>query len=452
MKGSGLPFKCPGRAGRSQVFSGFTMSDHLQGHSVPPPGGNGGRCGPKPAAPLAGASSVPSRSARAGRSLARAAGAARGPDGAALGNNVKSVDHSDAHERNLSRFASKWAAANLLKGQDDALSKRLSHCGYVARQFDVALARNGDTGSAGFDGLKTCASVWCCPCCSPRISARRKDELDRLLSGARAEGLAVVMLTLTARHDRETRLAGFLDALKRAKQRLRQRREWRALPFVGSVTATEVTHGMNGYHPHFHEILLLECAPADALSRVEALRRAWLAALAAVGLTGADAAFQVQSASAAGAYVGKFGAAEEIALHGNKRSRNGSRSPWQLLADARDGDAQAAAAWIEYALAFRGRRQLVWSPGLKARFGVDEVADGEAAAEVDPEASPPTVEVLRSWAGAGPRWKQARRRRVALVHAAEAGESLDVAEYGPTDALRWRMRGGDAVVLPDDPG
>ena len=370
--------------------------------------------------------------------------------GAVLGNNVKSVDHAATHERNLSRFASKWAAANILKNHDAALSKRLSHCGYVARQFEVTLERKGDTGKAGFDGLKTCASVWCCPCCSPRISARRKDELDVLLSGARASGLAVVMLTLTARHDRQMKLAPFLDALKGAKRRFRQRREWRGLKpvFVGSVTATEVTHGRNGWHPHFHEIAVLDCPPAAALSLIEGLRAAWLACLHGVGLSGNDAAFQVQSAQAAGAYVAKFGAAEELALQGEKRGRNGSRGVWQLLDDARDGCARSAAIWREYALAFRGRRQLVWSPGLKARFGVGETSDDEAAAEVDP--APPAAEVLRAWAGAGDRWRSARRRRVALVQAAEAGSSLDAAEYGPTDALRWQLRGGDAVLEPPE--
>lgn len=370
--------------------------------------------------------------------------------GAALGNNVKSVDHAATHERNLSRFASKWAAANILKNHDAALSKRLSHCGYVARQFEVTLERKGDTGKAGFDGLKTCASVWCCPCCSPRISARRKDDLDVLLSGARASGLSVVMLTLTARHDRQMKLAPFLDALKDAKRRFRQRREWRGLKpvFVGSVTATEVTHGRNGWHPHFHEIAVLDCPPAAALSLIEGLRAAWLACLHGVGLSGNDAAFQVQSAQAAGAYVAKFGAAEELALQGEKRGRNGSRGPWQLLDDARDGDKRAAAIWCEYALSFRGRRQLVWSPGLKARFGIDDVPDDEAAGEVEPEPAP--VERLRTWAGAGPRWKQARRRRVALVHAAEVGASLDAAEFGLSDAERWQRLGGESVIDPPD--
>lgn len=361
-------------------------------------------------------------------------------EGAALGNNVKSVVQNDAHERNLSRFASKWAAANLLKGHDDRLAVRLSHCGYVARQQVVALERDAATRRAGFDGLKTCASVWCCPCCSPRISAKRKDELDALLAGARAGGLAVVMLTLTARHDRSMALASFLDALKAAKKLLRQRRDWRAVVkpvFVGSVTATEVTQGGNGWHPHFHEILVLDCSPADALGLVESLRSGWLANLNGVGLSGNHAAFQVQSANAVGAYVAKFGAAEELALAGSKRGRNGSRGPWQLLEDARDGDKRAAALWIEYALAFRGRRQLVWSPGLKARFGVGEVSDEDAAAEIEPA---PVAEVLRSWAGSGECWRSARRRRVQLVRAAEIGDSLDVAEFGPTDAEMWRRQ------------
>lgn len=378
------------------------------------------------------------------RPAARPAAAA----GAALGNNVKSVRHADAHERNLSRFASKWAAANILKNHDAALSKRLSHCGYVARQFEVTLERKGDTGKAGFDGLKTCASVWCCPCCSPRISARRKDELDALLSGARAAGLAVVMLTLTARHDRGMTLAPFLDALKLAKQKLRRRRDWAALPFLGSVTATEVTHGRNGWHPHFHEILLLDASPADALAMLETLRAGWLTSLAAVGLSGNEAAFQVQSAQAAGAYVAKFGAAEELALQGEKRGRNGSRGVWQLLDDARDGCARSAAIWREYALAFRGRRQLVWSPGLKARFNIGETSDDEAAAEVDP--APPAAEVLRAWAGAGDRWRLARRRRVALVQAAEVRACLDAAEFGPSDAERWQRLGGESVLEPPD--
>ena len=42
--------------------------------------------------------------------------------------------------------------------------------------------------------------------------------------------------------------------------RLRQRREWRAIKpmLVGTVSATEVTHGAAGWHVHFHEIAFVQ--------------------------------------------------------------------------------------------------------------------------------------------------------------------------------------------------
>jgi len=330
-----------------------------------------------------------------------------------------------------------------LQKHDPKLSQRISHCGYVARQSVVNLDRNENTGRAGFDGLKTCLSVWCCPVCSQRISAGRKDELDQLLSGARSEGLAVVMLTLTARHDRRTKLAPFLAALKDAKQKMQRRRDWQSLPVVGSVTATEVTFGANGFHPHFHSIVVLDCSASEAAERLESLRSGWLTSLESCGLSGNDAAFHVQPASAVGDYLAKWGAAEELALQGHKAGRKGSRTPFQLLADAEQGDKQAAAAWIEFALAFKGRRQLVWSRGLKARFGISDKTDEELSAEG--VAEPVT---LRAWFGNGDGWRNARRRRVSLVRAAESGTDLDAAEYGPTDREMWQRLGGSHVIEP----
>ena len=128
--------------------------------------------------------------------------------------------------------------------------------------------------------------------------------------------------------------------------------------------------------PHFHEILLLEAADeAAALRMVEPLAAAWQASLRAFGLDGAEAAFDAQGAAAAGDYVAKWGAAEEITLTGAKRGRGGrgGRSPRELLRLVAGGDEDARLLWLEYYAATSGRRrrQLVWSPGLKARCGVD---------------------------------------------------------------------------------
>jgi hypothetical protein len=231
--------------------------------------------------------------------------------------------------------------------------------------------------------------------------------------------------------------------MKGALSRLRQSHGWRSLGFVGSVVATEVTHGKAGFHPHLHLLLILPCPPADALAAVEGLRSEWSRSLGKVGRDCNAAGFQVQAASAAGDYVAKFGAAEELALGKVKLGRGGSRSPWQLLSDASAGDKRACALWVEFALAFKGRRQLQWSNGLKLLCGVGEVSDDQAA-DAEPAAEPVT---LRAWSGSSPLWRSARRRRCALLDAAETGSSLDAAEYGPTDAERWRGELAAAVVI-----
>lgn len=365
---------------------------------------------------------------------------------------AKSARHEERKLRAVGRLASKAQAAKLLQTLNEKDGKRVSWCGYVAREFAVTLQANREAQRSRFDGLKTCGSVWWCPCCSPRIAAVRKTELDALLAGARSEGLSVVMLTLTFRHDLAGPLGPALSAVKDAFRRLGRRRDWQALfpkgpdgeRIGGTVVATEVTHGRNGWHPHLHILMCLQGKPAEALASVEALREGWSVSLAAEGRSCNAAGFQVQGASAAGQYVAGFGAAEEMSLQGEKKGRKGGRSPWQLLDDARDGDSWAGRLWQEYALAFKGRRQLVWSRGLKARFGVDEVEDEAAAAETAPE--PVTV---RAWLGSGDPWRLARRRRAALLSAAAIGGDLDAAEFGQTDAALWRSQGGGNLIEGD---
>lgn len=362
---------------------------------------------------------------------------------------VKTVEDGPQKDRKaalrLAKFASKRKASELLRaaGRKDAV--KLSQCCYVPVGSSVDLCQNTETGAAHYRGIRTCASVWLCPICSAKISERRREELNDVLAGARSQGLSVFMVTLTARHTRRSKLATFLDALKAAKKRFQQLSGWRRFGAVGSVTATEVTFGENGPHPHFHWLILSDKPQVQAQADLEALRDDWSAALATAGLTGNHAAYDVRGASAAGEYIAKFGAAEELTLHGEKRGRKASRTPWQLLEDARDGDAEAAALWLEFAAVFKGKRQLVYSRGLKARFGIGETSDAEAAeAAENAEAQAEKLVVLRTFCGVTD-WKEARRRYCAILAAAEAGTCLDAAQFGPTDSDRWR--GTRAEVL-----
>lgn len=68
-----------------------------------------------------------------------------------------------------------------------------------------------------------------------------------------------------------------------------------------------------------------------------------------------------------------------------KGGRAGGRAPFELLADAVDGEADAIERWWEYERGSRDRRQLTWSGGsrdLRALAGLDrERTDDEIAEE-----------------------------------------------------------------------
>jgi len=320
--------------------------------------------------------------------------------------------------------------------------QRVAHCFWTPTtsggSVDV-LMRNGE---ARFQGLQTCGSVWACPVCGARINEVRRQELHQLQDWAKARGYVVLMMTLTARHHVGTNLSWLLAGMRDAKRALRQSRFWRGLrddeggPLKGTVTALEVTVGQNGWHPHFHEILVLDCEDEEAgIARVEGLRAEWLRSLDKKGLSGVGAAFDVRGGSHADKYITKFGQdviedqasdegsgtyglPEEMTMSRVKRGRQGGRSPMQLLRDAKGGDEDAGRLWAIYARAFRGKQQLVWSNGLKSLVGVGEVEDEEAAA---PEAFDEDEDELVVRIPI-PVWKHMRNHyRVEILEAAEEG-------------------------------
>lgn len=304
-----------------------------------------------------------------------------------LGTIAKSVDREEQRRKRRARFGLLDTAANLLKGE------RVAACQRRPAGSAVSIHRAAD-GRASVQGLQQCGSVWHCPCCSSRISAGRRDELNRLLKWGRSRGLVPLLMTLTGRHRRQDALARLLDGMKNAKRRLHQSRDWRAVAdsISGHVTATEVPYGRHGWHLHYHVLLIVNAQDeSTALSLFAGMRTAWERALGAEGLSCNSHGYDLQGASRAGDYIAKWGAAEELCLSGEKRARDPEkgRTVWELLAiaggrsDPLISQDEAAALWAEYARLFKGRRQLVWSRGLKAQAGINDKSDEELLAEVE---------------------------------------------------------------------
>jgi ketosteroid isomerase-like protein len=228
-------------------------------------------------------------------------------------------------------------------------------------------------------------------------------------------------MTLTFSHQKGEPLAGLIKAAKAAKTHFTNSRVWKSLKkrglLVGTITATELTHGANGWHPHFHVLIFLR--PNDLTTWKDLtghdLRDQWLASLEASGRSGGDSAFDLQNGSAAGSYVSKWGAAEELTL-GSKKGGKG-RNPFAILEDASNGDAQSSELFREYARAFKGVRQLFWTNGLKTLLSVSETSDEEAA-DLPQENEEALVITMTAF-----RWKERGRNKRARL--------LDVSDNTP---------------------
>jgi hypothetical protein len=261
--------------------------------------------------------------------------------------------------------------------------------------------------SASFGGLVTCGSVWNCPVCAAKISERRRLELIAAIAAWEALGGFVVLLTLTHPHTRLDSLESLLEAETKALKRFfgcRQGRQLMAeLGRVGQVRAWEVTHGRNrevnnGWHPHFHILLFLD-KPLDSLILVEGrIFQIWSNVCVRAGLGAPSRAHGVRldDGSNAAQYVAKMGLEEprtwgldaEMTKGHIKRAGSKGETPFDFLRACLAGDdPQARILFREFSAAFKGKRQLVWSRGLRDRLGLSVVAaDAELAAEQEADA------------------------------------------------------------------
>jgi hypothetical protein len=336
---------------------------------------------------------------------------------------------------------------------------RVAMCHRGSDGGPIALYRSPDSKNARFSGLQTCGSVWHCPVCSPKISRTRVAEINRAIAAwlgpqSWAGDRHVYLGTFTTQHSAADAGAGELGAIlprvAKALSKLKGSRAYRALMerarAAGAIRALEVTFGeLNGWHVHTHELLF---AARDGVlardgSRLVAwrspvyrgIRRLWAETLIAhelAGLRPGDVGldrfrklrnllrhcFTLQPGAYAADYVAKYGRepesdrgtwglGSELAKAHLKRvagaddgrpQRCAHASPWSLLNDALDGDARSGELFREFALAFHGRRQLYWSPGLKAELGIAELDDEEIARDPEADCTEKVIELgFEAW-------------------------------------------------------
>lgn len=267
---------------------------------------------------------------------------------------------------------------------------------------EVQVRRSEKSSRPYYAGLMACGSVWTCPVCAPKIQAVRALEVRSAIDQWTAQGGSVVLLTQTVPHSRhdvlEVLLGRFTDALRRFKGRRAYTRASERFGISGSIRALEVTHGAHGWHPHAHTILFVEGLHDQGAVHLRREMKAelfklWESAAVAAGFDQqlSPDAFDVQDASKVKNYVTKLGteyqwsAEHELVKAHSKRGSSHSLTPFDMLRrylEAPD-DGRLLALFAEYAYTFHGKRQLVWSDGLKKRLlGTEGLTDEQVAASI----------------------------------------------------------------------
>jgi hypothetical protein len=240
-----------------------------------------------------------------------------------------------------------------------------------------------------FGGLMRCGSVWSCPTCASIITEYRRNELIEAHASAIAQGLFISMLTLTVPHYAKDRLEDVLSGIQKALRTMKNRKPFKKLAeeieLVGNIRTLEVTYGENGWHPHFHILLFTKkLLSDDGLKTLkEVLLSQWQAACVSSGLPCPNVhGVDLVDGAWAAAYVTKWGIEEEMTKGSLKNGKKaGHVSPFALLDIYAEGDENAGKRFQEYARVFKGRRQLVWSKGLRELLEVGKQRSDEGVIE-----------------------------------------------------------------------
>jgi len=320
---------------------------------------------------------------------------------------------------------------------------RTAKCSWITVAGAVAVHVSKEHSSAFYSGLMRCGSVWACPTCAAKVQERRREEIAEAIGWAYANRLQPVMVTLTFPHYIWDKLGQLIEQQTDALHRLRAGAPWKrfkeSVGYQGLIRSLELTFGQrNGWHPHTHELWFVNSMVEAEAMAVKVLER-WKVCCARAGLLDLDDADQVRAFEAhavdvkgwcdASDYLAKqddsrhWGADREIAKGSTKAGRASGMHPFGLLKLAADGDKQAGARFIEYAQTMKGKRQLYWSRGLKAKVGIEDRSDEELADEERDEADVLGLISLDQW-----KLIRSAGKRAQVLDAAEVSGWIGVLE------------------------
>lgn len=284
----------------------------------------------------------------------------------------------------------------------DVLSPSILHCHKFMRPTDDSRVYvNANSNHAHFSGLTECGNVWVCPVCEAKRMNKVASDVACAIEALRRD-YAAIMVTFTVPHIKPmscNEVYGLLMTTwhKFTKYRGRNNafsifnREGGVKHYVRVV---EVTHGVNGWHPHIHALYWVRRSALSTIGQYEEpLLRQWQKAfvLSAKQVTPRFADYVADSVVTGNAtcddgltfsrdsdgnvreqlssmYVAGWQADRELTGNAHRKaSSNGHRTIYQILTDAYNTGGTADKRLLrEFITSMFWKRRVRKSPGLNA--------------------------------------------------------------------------------------
>lgn len=396
------------------------------------------------------------------------------------------------------RYELQSVASSILYRDDAPLNEkgfkvqhRTCNCTRLSVSDGADLYKSNEHSKVHFSGLMKCANSRTCPVCSAVISERKSNEMRVAANMAPALGLNLSLLTFTAPHTASDSLNELVPMLSGALQRF-----WRGAPakrfkekygIEGHIRAFEVRYGVNGWHPHFHIILVSRVKlPTTELSSSSKKRvvlpldeqhedwqwifNRWVSCCVNEGLDSPNLyGMDLQNGEKAGEYITKFGSNSEILetktgkkitwdmcdelSKGNSKSSKSSMSPFDLLSNFSCLSYENPEHYLtkvklwslfnEYAEVTKGVSLIKWSRGLRKVFGLSaiEPTDAEILAKEDDSCDFLCHIDSEAW-----RFIVKNRYRSLVLELAENGGVTAINEFLKSHGFIYCASGSSAVV------
>lgn len=294
---------------------------------------------------------------------------------------------------------------------------RVSKCMRVVQSKGrhLSVFKSVQHSTISLSNLQSCGSVWDCVPCAAKITERRRGEVNKAIEKHKEQGGSISFVTRTIPHYKSDSLIDIRDKFRKADTIYRGSSGYKIITknkqcHGQSIKVFELTvSDANGWHFHVHELYFHEAGAFEGLAVgsnpfyvqflqefEQGLYKEWRNAALKAGFDepSREHGLQVQNGDFAADYLSKWGVEpqggwgvdSELTKAHIKTSKKGF-SPFDLIKFYQvTQESELVPIIQEYSEAMKGQKQLIWSRGLKARFGIDDVDDDDLVEQLEDDA------------------------------------------------------------------